>query len=52
MRKTILHYASDNSFYQTQKQLAQSYGVQMGENKVNEFLSEMLKKIKDVMPND
>ena len=49
MRKTILHYASDNSFYQTQKQLAQSYGVQMGENKVNEFLSEMLKKIKDVM---
>lgn len=52
MRKTIFHYATDASFLKAQRQLALTYATELGENKIIDFISEMLTKIKETMSND
>lgn len=52
MIETILQYASDNVFYKTKHQQALDFAAQNGENKVIDFLSEMLSKVKEALPND
>lgn len=52
MIETILQYASDNVFYNAKHQQALDFASQNGENKVIDFLSEMLTKVKEALPND
>lgn len=52
MIETILQYASDKVFYNTKHQQALDFASQNEENKIIDFLSEMLTKVKEALPND
>ena len=52
MLETILKYASDNIFYNMKHQQALDFASQNQGNKIIDFLSEMLTKIKEALPND
>lgn len=52
MYGTICRYMRDPEFYNKQKQDALQYAKEHSENKIIDFLDEMLKRIKEILLND
>lgn len=52
MYNIICRYMNDPEFYRQQQQEARQYAKEHGENKVIDFLDEMLKRIKGILLND